>query len=254
MLLHLYGPDSYRRGRAVREIVAKYQQKYPNGLVGYFCVDEDGAIEALANFVSSPGLFSKATLTVVLQPQEGGRELITLLKVLLAAPNATVLVVAEKKLPRDFAVLYGPTVGPAHKEFDLLAGTELLQYIKAESKRQGFVLTDSHIAAIGAIADGNLWTAMNEAARVAFGGVLPTPVANCDFFASVRTFATSSEPRARLRALAFLLEQDDPAKVFNVAASFMRGRDGVLMADYDIAIKRGQLEYEDALCDLAVRT
>ena len=57
---------------------------------------------------------------------------------------------------------------------------------------------------------------------------------------------------ARLSAMTKLLEREDAAKLFNVLASQVDVQDKNLMADYDVAIKSGRLEYEEVLTEFVL--
>jgi hypothetical protein len=46
-----------------------------------------------------------------------------------------------------------------------------------------------------------------------------------------------------------LLENEDAAKVFNMAGGWAKGGNKIRMADYDVAVKSGKLEFADALAD-----
>lgn len=252
MLLHLYGSDSYRRLRASREIIAKYLLKYPDGLVQTFDCAREGAVDSVRAFIGAPGLFAKTTLAIVRSPEEGEKALAKLLRDVGELAHVTVLVVADKKLPKDFSFLYEKSVGPAKKEFEPLEGMEFLKFLKADSVERGVRIPDATLAAIGESYAGDTWGAVTEIDTVASGGVFEKSSKGIDFIGLIRTLAGGGANAQRLRALFLLLEHDDPAKVFNMTAAFTRGTDKVQMADYDIAIKSGRLEYSEALLDFVL--
>ncbi len=249
MLLHLYGDDSYRRNRAVREIIAQYQKKYPDGTVGTIDFNDEDALAKLAAFAAAPGLFAKSSLAVVRAPEEGGKELAKLLKTFAEVKHVTVLVVADKKLPKEFAVLYEKGVGPAKAEFETPEGIEFLKFLKADAAERELKVPDTVIAAIGAVYAGDTWGAVTEIQRVAGGGEIAQKGPAFDFIGLIRTIAGGTNVAQRLKALFLLFEYDEPAKVFNMVAAFAGGSAKVKMADYDIAIKSGKLEYGEALLE-----
>lgn len=253
MLLHLYGSDSYRRLRASRGIIAQYLAKYPDGFVQTFDLSREGEFDRLRSFVGAPGLFAKATLAIVRQPEEGEKPLVKFLKEAAELAYVTVLVVADKKLPKDFSFLYEKEVGPAKKEFEPLEGMEFLKFLKADSAERGVAVSDAQLAAIGQAYEGDTWGAVTELDRVSHGGAVEKAAQGIDFIGLIRTLAGGSVAAARLKALFLLLDYDEPAKVFNMAAAFTRGGDKVKMADYDIAVKSGKLEYSEALLEFALR-
>ncbi len=252
MLRHYYGPDTYRRNRAVQKLVGQYRAKYPDGAVGVFDCAEDGALAKLASFAANRGLFAKTTLALVYNPSDGEKPLVKLLKSVADEPAVTVIVVADKKLPKDFALLYEKSVGPADNNFEPLSGLEFLKFLKADATERGLKVNDAQITAVGDAYDGDLWGATTELQRVAFGGAVSEKATAFDFIGLIRTMTSGGRIDQKLRALALLLEYDDPAKIFNMAAAFASGGGKVKMADYDIAIKSGKLEFSEALLDYAL--
>lgn len=247
MLLYLYGPDAYRRGRAVREsIVAPFKKKYPYGEVRVFDFSEQDALDELGRF-SGGGLFAKAALALVTHPGDGGKQALGFLKSKKEDPLVTVVVIAEKKLNKDFAFL------GAGLSFDELESPAFLAFLKAEAKHEQLAVSDTQIKTIGAMFAGDTWGAMTELRRVACGGVLAERAIPFDFVGSMSALTQASgETSRRLRALALLLENDDAMKTFHMAGGWARGRDKVVMADYDVLVKTGRLEAPEALTAYAL--
>ncbi len=254
MLLHVYGPDSYRRGRAVRDIVQKYTTKYPDGaVITIDCEDEKAAV-MLQAALTNRGLFAKAALVLLENPAEATKELIKILKGSVTVAEVTVLVSAAKKLPKDFAFLYAEGVGPKKQEFDALESKELLSFLKSEAIALGYVVSDETVHAVSQLHGGDTWAAITELARASLGGVVGGARPSIDFVAAMGTLMNGGRVEQRLRALFLLLESEDPAKIFNMAGGWARGGGKVRMADYDIAVKSGTLEYGEALLDYVLTT
>lgn len=251
--MHVYGDDSYRRNRAVREIVAQYQKKYPDGTVGNIDCNDQDSLKKLESFAAAPGLFSKSSLAIVRSPEEGGKELAKLLKTFADSKHVTVLVVADKKLPKDFAVLYEKGVGPARADFEQPEGIDFLKFLKADAAERGIKISDTQLKSIGELYNGDTWGAVTEIERVASGGAIGEKGATFDFIGLIRTIAGGTNVAQRLKALFLLFEYDEPAKVFNMVAAFTTGGAKVKMADYDVAIKSGKLEYGEALLEFVLQ-
>ena len=254
MLMHVYGADSYRRSRAVRDIVVKYQTKYPSGTVGTFDCEEKEAVDKLRTFAGASGLFAKVSLSLVYNPADGEKPLTKFLKEMGEVPHATILVVADKKLPKDFAFLYEKGVGPAKGEFEPLIGMEFLKFLKADAAEKELQVSDEQLKAIGELYAGDTWGAVTEIERVAFGGELAAKKLTVNFPAAMGALAGSGNLAARLKFLMLLLDSDDAAKIFNMVAAWARGEAKVRFADYDIAIKSGTLEYGEALLEYVLTT
>ena len=249
MLLHIYGPDDYRRHRAMRDILSQYRAKHPEGMDGYFDCSEDGAMSALQQFTREQGLFAKKQLAVIVNPGDGERPLVKLLKYQQDNEKCVLLVVAEKKLPKDFALLYGEAVGPKKKEYAELTGAAFATFLKQEVGEKGLSVSGQVLADVSALYAGDTWGAVTELLRVASGGAVAEKREAGDFIAAIRGLHASGRPDTRLRSLFLLLENDDPAKVFNMAAAFSGGAGKVRFADYDIAVKSGRIGYEEALLE-----
>lgn len=233
----------------MREIVDQYHAKHPEGVVGRFDCSEEGALSKLQQFTREQGLFAKKQLAVVFNPADGEKALAKLLKEQQKKPACTLLVVAEKKLPKDFALLYGDEVGPKKKEYAELDGSVFASFLKQEVRDAGLSVDDAVVKDISVLYAGDTWAAVTELFRVASGGVVAQKQEQGDFISAIRGLHSVGRTAARLRSLYVLLENDDPAKVFNMAAAFSGGAGKVRFADFDIAIKSGRLGYEEALLE-----
>lgn len=244
MLRHLYGPDTYQRQRYLQEqLLAPYYKKYPDGSVGLFDFAEEDGLAQLKQSAGA-GLFAKTLLGVVYNPAEGEKEGAAFLKSLAENPHFSAVVISDKKLTKEFAFLYD---GKEH-EFALLSGASFEKAVALEAKRLGYGVSSAQIGEVARLYDGDTWAALTELARIDAGGTIAAPGVHYDFVGSMAALAAPELPR-RLRALCLLLENDDPAKVFNMAGGWARGGGKVRIADYDIAVKSGKLEFADALFD-----
>ncbi len=249
MFAYLYGPDTYRRGRYLREqLLAPYHKKYPDGSVGVFDLLEEDAVAKLQSFSGGTGLFAKTALAVVYHPEEGEKEFVKFLKEVGESTATTVIVVADKKLTKEFAFL----MNGKEKEFEPLSGLDFLKFIKAEAKTLELAVTDVQLKAIGEAYDGDTWAAMTEIERVAAGGAIEQHTIVVDFMGLLRTLSAGRNLPALLRALTLLTDYDEPAKVFNLLGAFVYGSAKIKMADYDLAVKTGKLEYPEVLLDFVL--
>jgi len=73
-----------------------------------------------------------------------------------------------------------------------------------------------------------------------------------DFIMLIKALAYGSL-REKVCAAEYLIESDDLVKVFNILSTFVSGEKKRQMADYDVAVKLGKLDYEVALVDFAIR-
>lgn len=244
MLVYVFGPDSYRRNRYIRtQLLEPYQKKYPDGSIGFFDLESDGTLDRLKDFSGGAGLFAKVSLAVVSHPEEGEKDFVKFLKEIADSTATTLIIVADKKLTKEFAFL------GAGKEFEPLEGIEFLKFIKAEAKSRELKVTDAQLTEIGQMYDGDTWAAMTEIERVSAGGAVEQHGVEIDAFGLIKTLAGSRVLGQQLKAATLLIDYDEPAKAFNLLTAFVFGSTKIKMADYDVAVKSGKLEYPEALFD-----
>jgi hypothetical protein len=120
-------------------------------------------------------------------------------------------------------------------------------------------LQPKDIEALSSHYQDDVWGLMNELEKnslMAPGSSSP-PVGRenlpgHDFFNLIEKLARGGLP-LKLKALAILLEKEEPARVFNALAYAVAPHKKTAMADYDLSIKSGQFDYETALLDFAIK-
>lgn len=250
MLLYLYGPDSYRRGKALRDkIVGPYQKKYPDGVTEQFYCSQDGEVERLKEFVSTQGLFAKTKLGVIYEANDAEKGLSEILKNALDDKATTLVVIADKKLPKEFDFLLKDPV--SSYSFESLSGSQFTAFLKKEVGAQELKVSDAVIRTTGEQYEGDSWGAITELQKLAFGASAEARANIPDFFPLIQTLKSGST-QSRLKALWHVLENNEPAVVFNMLASLVGAAVKIKMANYDVAIKSGKLEYEEALFDFVL--
>jgi hypothetical protein len=251
MIIYLYGPDSYRRQEKLKEIVEKFEAKHSTLTIDHFRLSQEGEFDRLRRFVESQSLFEKAKLAVVHEAEESGKEAAEFLKSVLESKTVTVVVSAEEKLPKEFNFLEKKAF--ATHEFEKLTGSELLTFLKKEAEKRKLKISGETIQVLMGLYPGDTWGLVTELEKMTLGGEVREGVSRPPFFPLVQTIKAGLLPR-RLSALAYALEYEEPAAVFNVVASLSGPELKIKMADYDVAIKSGKLEYPEALLDLVLST
>ena len=137
------------------------------------------------------------------------------------------------------------------RTFEPLEGRTLETFIDREARERGAKLVPETKKALIELYEGESAVIINEVEKIALGATMKPHFTVPDFFPLVQSLR-AAELRKRLSALAWLLEEEDPAKVFNIAAALLSGEQKQKMADYDVAIKSGKLEYAEALLDFIV--
>ncbi len=249
MLIYLYGADSYRRAQKLKEIIAAYEKKHSGLTKDVFYLDEKEAFERLTLFLETQSLFGSAKLVVIYSADEAPGSA-KLLKTFLEEKTTTIIVISDKKLPKEFAyLLKKPAIT---QEFEPLETSALYAFIKKEAEERGATLTSDTLRYLSELFGADTWGIVTELEKLALGGRVSTVLHPPAFFPLVQQIKRRGDMRSCLLALGHLLETEDPAAIFNVTASIADPELKIKMADYDIAIKSGKLEYEEALLDLAI--
>lgn len=251
MIFYLYGPDTYRRNQVLRETLKNNYEKKHSGLtVREFSFEQDDALESLTSFLSSGSLFDNTKLAILTEPEEAKpKALANLLNEYADDKNKTIVVVADKKLTKEFAfLLEKPNKA---QEFAPLDRPHMLSFLKKEAERIGFAAVTAET--LNALADAytdDTWSAVTELESIAHGKKFEAPQSIPAFFPLIQGMKGGGVASKQLGALHHLLEHHDAAMVFNMIASMTDGSTKMQMADYDVAIKSGKMDYPEALLDL----
>ncbi|HEX4104583.1 MAG TPA: hypothetical protein VHZ04_03900 [Candidatus Paceibacterota bacterium] len=280
MIIFLYGPDDYRRIQKKREIIAEFRKKHGALGVGYFDMEDAAAPSALTEFARNQSIFDSAKLAILENAFEmDPAPLAKLLKPLAGAASAagsrgasagTTILLCEKEKPvKALAFLIDK---PAlSQKFEALTGAEWLSFIKEEAQKVGVRLADAAALFLGTVYAGNSWALVTElqklagfkkagtgAASAAGAGAAAIDRRDLDAFDleaapnywMLLNGMKSFDARTRLATLEKLFALNDPPpKIFNILAA-QAGEKTPRMAEYDLMVKTGKLDYEEALLDL----
>ncbi|MDO8470134.1 MAG: hypothetical protein Q7S84_03945 [bacterium] len=264
MVLLLQGPDSYRRNRKLRELVATFQAKHAHAdLMDVDFEEEPDAWVRACEFILQPSLFSSAKMLVVRAATAINEKVWrVVLKEHRDDKHFFLLVSEQGKLPKPFAFLAEP---PAKvQEFLELAGKFLDTFVLKEAKPRAVAFAPDakrfFLEYLTAHPDRSC-RAVNELERISLAG-LPIPVslpdlqklipwgATDEVFRVARMLAGAGSAGSKLALLEQLFAAGaEPGKIFNSLAYQVRGDAVVRLADYDVSVKSGGLEYEEALLD-----
>ncbi len=249
MILYLFGPDSYQRQGKLNELVEKYKAKNSALTVDHFRLSVDGEFERLKDFVAAQSLFGGAKFAIVEEVSEAGKAAAEFLKSALEDTTTTIAVNVDEKLPKEFNFLEKKAF--AVHEFAALPAPKLLAFLKKEAEERGVKISGETAQILINLYPGDTWGLVTELEKISLGGETGKVIDRPAFFPMVQTIKGGLLPR-RLSALAYALEYEEPAAVFNVIASLAGPDLKIKMADYDVAIKSGKLDYPEALLDLAL--
>ncbi|MDO8467013.1 MAG: hypothetical protein Q7S83_02620 [bacterium] len=249
MLIYLYGPDAYRRQQKLKEITEKFTDKHGNSGLERFDLSMKGEVERLKDFSTTQSLFDSSKFGIVYEADEAEpKEVNNLLKIADGSKTISLAVVADKALPKTFKILSGAEV--ISQEFDNLESAQVSAFAKAEAQRRDFKLSDSLLQGLIWKYAKDTWGLVNEIERLALGGNPETVLREQDFFSAISQLEYGKTASVKLPILERLMHSEDLPKIFNILAAMARNKNK--MADYDLAIKSGKLEYEEVLTDLAL--
>lgn len=252
MLIHLYGPDSYRRLKKQKEISAQFAQKNQSANIAVFDLSLKEEEEKFEEFCQSTSLFSSKKLARVLELEKASVQTVKLLKNLSEDKNITVIAVSEKKLPAKFAFLSkNPNVA---QEFNNLEGSVLSKFLEEEAKERKYKLEPEEAKELAAIYGSDLWEISSEIEKRALGSKeIEKKQAKLDFFPAVNALRGQMPVGKKLSILNQILQNEEPAAVFNLIAALSSPDKKPTMANYDIAIKSGKLDYPEVLLSIVLK-
>lgn len=249
MLIYLYGPDAYRRQKKLKSIIETYQKKHSMLTIEHFLMEKENEMNRLQDFLKGQSLFGEAKLGVVHDPEEA-EGLGPILKSILDDKTNTLIVISEKKLGAGFPFLFKkPTLT---ESFEILKGVKLATAIRNEAAARRINVEEKTIFLLAETYGGDLFAIVNELEKMALGSDFAPHPKDPPFFALIQTLKSRGSLGLKLSALAYLLENEEPAAIFNITAAIADPSLKIKMADYDIAVKSGKLEYEEVLTDLVI--
>jgi DNA polymerase III delta subunit len=265
MIIFLYGPDSYRRKKRLDEIVEEYKKKHSAFSREYFDLSEEGEFEKLREFAGQMLIFDSGKLAIlknVFDCEENGVK--DFLKRFIADKSVTLIISENKNAPAAFKALLSKAF--LSEKFEELGGEKLRAFLKMEAESRGISLSPQAVYFLADSFKNNVQGAINEVekAGLAFSGK-PVEISDLfkvgeyrqspNIFSFINFISSGSSVSGKITALEeIFLSQEEPAKIFNILSAGKRLSLEMLnkLADYDIAVKSGKLEYEEVLVDLAL--
>ncbi len=267
MIIYLYGPDSYRRQQKLNEIKESYGSKNSIFSVENFNMENPDEIERLKDFILQRGMFDLKKMAVIKNISESGSEALENLKKLLFAnlknENLILIIFENGKLAKDFDfLLTNPAIS---QEFQNLSGDKLKFFINSEAKKRNIELPTKAIEFLADNFTNNSWEVINELDKLQFLNLKKLDVKDLEkiidsniepnIFKFTGAISKNSPVLARLISLEMLfLAQEEPAKIFNILAKnpYLNLNQLKILADYDVEIKSGKMDYETALFELTL--
>lgn len=273
MVITLFGSDSYRRAAKARELVAAYRAKYP--LADLLTVDLEETPEdwtKARDFLRQPSMFVDSKVLVVREPSfietptdKLAREWSEALKEAIRANGIVVILSSADDPAEAFPFLAGK--GVERQEFRELEARLLEVFVLREAKARAVAFEPAALRLFLAYLEAfpaRSARAVSELDRFALAR-FPAPVARADaeralawtpveeLYRGARSLMAGRDPLERLVALErLLLSGEAGAKLFNTLGYLAEGAPAAVLAEYDIAVKGGKLDYEETLTDFAI--
>ncbi|MBI4094738.1 MAG: hypothetical protein HY435_00910 [Candidatus Liptonbacteria bacterium] len=262
MIIALYGPDDFRRRQKEKFYIAEFAKKHSGIGVGRFDFSEEGALEKFQNFVKNRSIFEPYKLTVLGSlfeaPEAVLREMAKELKALADVKEITILISEEKTALKELNTVLKKAFST--EKFEYLEGEEWEKFVKSEVKNLSIALSDSAVKFLAQAYQGDTWRLVTEIQKISFldkKTIEKSDLEKLDIeitpnFWNLLHGLKSRDLKERLISLDGVLDQNEPAaKVFNILAYQWPEKLGDF-ADYDVAVKSGKMDYEEALVDLII--
>ncbi|MEK7555135.1 MAG: hypothetical protein AAB518_04095 [Patescibacteria group bacterium] len=249
MLIYLYGSDTYRRSKKLSEIIGTFRIKHPEGDVRRFSFEDKEAVQIFSSFITAQSLFGGPRIGILTDLEDAPKEVAELLKAEKDTKGTTLIAISEKKLGSPFTFLSKEPVLMQH--FETLDSDELEAFGVLEAEAREMKVSASALKALAATFKGDTWGFVTELEQVSLGGEQKKMVHAPPFFTLIQNLK-SGDMGTRLSAVTRLIEHEEPAAAWNIAASLAEPGLKGKMADYDILIKSGKLEYGEALLDFVL--
>lgn len=284
MVIFLYGLDSYRRQKKIKELVADYRRKYSAFDLRSFDFsiqngDKQEEFIKLKEFISTPSLFVSKKLGVLenaffkisAYSTIQRKELKEFFKAQLSLRDLVLIISDDSKPPAGFEFLINaetPSPELKFQEFNRLEGGQLRHFIKKEAEERGVNLDIGAVNFLAESFNGDNLGLVNELGKLSLikahtvdvdkikevSDYIFAPNEWRNTYCSIMGVIGNQSLSRKIRNLEILFShQEEPAKIFNILASQVQEiKLAQKMADYDPLIKFGRLDYEEALLDLVI--
>ena len=259
MLIFLYGADSYRRIQKLNEIVETFRKRQSNLSHERFDVNSDEEFLKFQIFANNRSIFDPVRLATLdnFLTTTRTKELKEILKTNHKNDDLIIVLNSSNKPTGFAALLKEPT---KVQDFPALKDAEINSFITHTAKVLGFAIDAPTIKALIQAFGSNTWGIVTELEKISSADSQVKPALSIhksadNFFQLINTLKYGRSLRDRLVALEIILSdrKDEPAKVFNMLAYRLRNQEEAnTLADYDVAVKSGKLEYEEVLLDYAL--
>lgn len=267
MVILLYGLDDYRRQKNLEKTRDNYLEKYGLVSADFFDLENEGGFSQFKNFFHQGNLFGMKKMGILKNistlNKEEAEQLKTLLKEAVESEETT-LIVSEADIAGNFQFIEEKAAKKFH--YPELESGKMEFFIKKESEERKINLTPETIRLMSKIFNKDTWSLITELEKMEFleNKTPITPVIleqtvswfeEPEIFRFIDSVSKNHKANFKIPLLEnIFLNKEEPAKIFNIFASrqYLDFETIKKLADYDVEIKSGKIDYETALLDLAL--
>jgi len=185
---------------------------------------------------------------------EDQKSLRAVLKTSAEDKELTVIINSTNKPPATYKfAIEAPSTS---QEFPTLKGDKLLAFIKQVADEHKLKIDADKARLLATTFGSDTWGLVTELEQIALGSShVSKDKPNEDYFGLINTVKRGASVKERIVALEIILSDrnEEPARVFNsIAYRPWSMADAKRLADYDVAVKSGKLEYEEVLLSLVL--
>jgi len=274
MIILLYGPDSYRRSQKLKEIINSYEQRQSLFSLERFDFgdsdfDDNGEFFRFKDFASQQLIFGGKRLAVLENAFSLREKDLKLFKDLLknnVKNEDLILIISDnREVPGELEFILRDAI--KKQEFRELDEEKIKFFIRNEAKKRGLEFSLAAENFLSAFFKSDTWgliteldklqslhqkSAKIEVSDLERAGDFFKSFDIYDFINAVSRRGTSAEKLKSLENL--FLNHEEPAMIFNFLAAnrFLNFDLLKKIADYDVLIKSGRMDYETALLDVSL--
>jgi DNA polymerase III delta subunit len=267
MTIFLYGPDSYRRNKRLNNIIEEYRHKYSNLSCDCFDLENSDEFLRLKEFAAQMLIFDNKKLAVLRNIYEADVSKIKeFLKKYLKSEDFTILISEEKSPPTGLKFLLKESF--SIEKFENFKGESWRIFIQKQAGERKLTLAPKAVYFLAESFKEDTWGLINELNKLSLLSqntpinvedlekIGDFPYQSPNIFTFINALTSNYSLSQKVIALEKLfIAQEEPIKIFNILASLKRLSGTLLqkLADYDVMVKSGKMDYEEVLIDLALR-
>jgi len=235
MILFLYGPDTYRSGKKLKEIIARYKEIHTSGMSFHILHADEDNFDVFRNAAGSVSMFGEKKLVAL--RDFGSKEFTEMFmtwrgKEALAESKDVVCVFHDEQGDKKSPFFAWLLKNAKSQEFAILTGAQLQKWAQQFVQQRGIQIEKGALARLLVHTGGDLWAFENEIQKIKFyaAGVIGdkdldvflTPCAPTNIFALVDAYVDGDKARAAQLLRGHLTAGDNENYLFFMIQSQFR--------------------------------